>query len=100
VARQVVLLNLLLDFSMQDPRIVFGLACASAELDCDLPRSFYPLFPPALGTPLDLSLAPSALELSVLPDILVLPSDLAPFVKVSSAPPAFAPSPIEFARTR
>lgn len=46
-------------------------------------RSFYPLFPPALGTPLDLNLAPGALELTSLPDVLVLPSDLAPFVKVS-----------------
>lgn len=45
--------------------------------------SFYPLFPPALATPLDLSLAPSALELATLPDVLILPSDLAPFVKVS-----------------
>ncbi|CAM6127178.1 unnamed protein product [Calypogeia fissa] len=47
-------------------------------------RSFYPLFPPPPGTPLDLSLVPEALSISEIPDILILPSDLAPFVKVLS----------------
>ncbi|XP_010250838.1 PREDICTED: DNA polymerase alpha subunit B isoform X2 [Nelumbo nucifera] len=45
-------------------------------------RSFYPLYPPAEGVPLDLSLVPEALQIPSVPDILVLPSDLAPFVKV------------------
>ncbi|KAK9108413.1 hypothetical protein Syun_024424 [Stephania yunnanensis] len=34
--------------------------------------------------PLDLSLAPKALQISSIPDLLILPSDLAPFVKVLS----------------
>ncbi|XAR64436.1 DNA-directed DNA polymerase [Bertholletia excelsa] len=47
-------------------------------------RSFYPLYPPMEGTPLDFSLAPGALQISRIPDILVLSSDLAHFVKVLS----------------
>ncbi|XP_073012947.1 uncharacterized protein [Typha latifolia] len=47
-------------------------------------HSYYPLYPPALGVPLDFSLAPEALEIPSIPDVLVLPSDLAPFVKVLS----------------
>ncbi|KAK9117470.1 hypothetical protein Sjap_016417 [Stephania japonica] len=47
-------------------------------------RSFYPLFPPSEDVPLDLSLAPKALQISSIPDLLILPSDLAPFVKVLS----------------
>ncbi|XP_042506466.1 DNA polymerase alpha subunit B [Macadamia integrifolia] len=47
-------------------------------------HSFYPLYPPSEGVPLDLSLAPEAMQISSIPDILVLPSDLAPFVKVLS----------------
>ncbi|KAL5991145.1 hypothetical protein ACLOJK_012051 [Asimina triloba] len=47
-------------------------------------RSFYPLHPPALGFPLDHSLAPEALHITSLPNILILPSDLAPFIKVLS----------------
>lgn len=47
-------------------------------------RSFYPLYPPAEGIPLDSSLAPEALHLSSIPDILILPSDLAHFVRVVS----------------
>lgn len=46
--------------------------------------SFYPLFPPALGTTLDLSLSPGSLDLPSNVDIMVLPSDLNPFVKVLS----------------
>ncbi|CAK9155820.1 unnamed protein product [Ilex paraguariensis] len=47
-------------------------------------RSFYPLYPPAEGTPLDFSLSPEALQISSIPDILILPSDLAQFVRVLS----------------
>lgn len=46
-------------------------------------QSYYPLYPPA-GVPLDFSLAKEALEISSAPDVLLLPSDLAPFVKVLS----------------
>ncbi|CAL0308757.1 unnamed protein product [Lupinus luteus] len=45
-------------------------------------RSFYPLYPPAESVPLDLSLAPEALQLSLVPDVLILPSDIKYFVKV------------------
>lgn len=41
---------------------------------------FYPLYPPPLGTCLDLT-ADAALQLQQLPDLLLLPSDLAPFAK-------------------
>lgn len=44
--------------------------------------SFYPLYPPAEGVPIDFSLAPEALQMSTDPDILILPSDLAHFVRV------------------
>ncbi|XP_022151968.1 DNA polymerase alpha subunit B isoform X2 [Momordica charantia] len=47
-------------------------------------RSFYPLYPPAEGVPLDFSLAAEALDISVIPDILILPSDMKHFVKVIS----------------
>ncbi|KAG9446635.1 hypothetical protein H6P81_012763 [Aristolochia fimbriata] len=47
-------------------------------------RSYYPLYPPSKGVPLDLSLAPEALQIRDIPDFLVLPSDLAPFIKVLS----------------
>ncbi|KAK3139635.1 hypothetical protein QOZ80_5AG0386660 [Eleusine coracana subsp. coracana] len=47
-------------------------------------HSYYPLYPPAAGVPLDFSLAKEALEISSMPDILLLPSDLAPFAKVLS----------------
>ncbi|KAG0570128.1 hypothetical protein KC19_6G140800 [Ceratodon purpureus] len=49
-------------------------------------RSFYPLFPPAQSVPLDLTLAPGSLDLPSSPDILLLSSNLAPFVKVLSLP--------------
>lgn len=45
-------------------------------------RSFYPLYPPAEGIPLDFSLALEALRLSTLPDLLILPSDIKFFVKL------------------
>lgn len=47
-------------------------------------RSFYPLYPPAESVPLDFSLAPEALSISLIPDILILPSDMKYFVKVLS----------------
>ncbi|GMY26451.1 DNA polymerase alpha subunit B [Fagus crenata] len=47
-------------------------------------RRFYPLYPPVEGIPLDFSLAPEALHISSIPDILILPSDMKFFVKVLS----------------
>ncbi|KAG0455006.1 hypothetical protein HPP92_024298 [Vanilla planifolia] len=47
-------------------------------------HNYYPLYPPSMGVPLDLSLAPEALDISSMPELLLLPSDLAPFVKVLS----------------
>ncbi|CAO2829420.1 unnamed protein product [Amaranthus hypochondriacus] len=47
-------------------------------------RSFYPLYPPSESVPLDFSIAPEALNISSIPHMLILPSDLAPFVKVLS----------------
>lgn len=47
-------------------------------------RSFYPLYPPAESVPLDFSIAPEALYIPSIPQMLILPSDLAPFVKVLS----------------
>ncbi len=46
-------------------------------------RSFYPLYPPQLGTCLDTSES-SQLQLRCSPDLLLLPSDLAPFAKVGT----------------
>ncbi|XP_062157586.1 uncharacterized protein LOC133865235 [Alnus glutinosa] len=48
-------------------------------------QSFYPLYPPAEGIPLDFSLAAEALHISSIPDILILPSDMKYFVKVLSS---------------
>lgn len=45
-------------------------------------QSFYPLHPPAESVPLDSSLAPEALQLPLVPDVLILPSDIKYFVKV------------------
>ncbi|KAH7680879.1 DNA polymerase alpha subunit B protein [Dioscorea alata] len=47
-------------------------------------RRYYPLYPPSVDTPLDLALTPEALDIPSIPDVLILPSDLAPFVKVLS----------------
>ncbi|GAA0154934.1 DNA-directed DNA polymerase [Lithospermum erythrorhizon] len=47
-------------------------------------RSFYPLYPPAEAVPVDFSLAAEVLEISSIPDILIIPSDLANFVRVLS----------------
>lgn len=47
-------------------------------------RSFYPLYPPAEGIPLDFSLAQEALTISTIPDIIILPSDMKYFIKVLS----------------
>ncbi|KAJ9507547.1 hypothetical protein QJQ45_019384, partial [Haematococcus lacustris] len=55
-------------------------------------RSYFPLYPPPLGTCLDLGAA-SALELLALPHLLVLPSDLAPFAKLVTSPPLPQPQP-------
>lgn len=49
------------------------------------PHSFYPLYPPAPGVPLDAALAP-ALAMPVTPDILIVPSELAPFAKTVTLP--------------
>ncbi|KAK7259929.1 hypothetical protein RIF29_25555 [Crotalaria pallida] len=49
-----------------------------------LSSSFYPLYPRAESVPLDLSLAPEALQLSLIPDVLILPSDIKYFVKLLS----------------
>ncbi|ONK57978.1 uncharacterized protein A4U43_C09F6390 [Asparagus officinalis] len=45
-------------------------------------HSYYPLYPPFESVPWDLSLSPEALEIPSIPDLLLLPSDLATFVKV------------------
>ncbi|KAG8493090.1 hypothetical protein CXB51_010645 [Gossypium anomalum] len=45
-------------------------------------QSFYPLYPPAEGVPMDFSLATEALHISSVPDLLILPSDIKYFVKV------------------
>ncbi|XP_009127568.1 DNA polymerase alpha subunit B [Brassica rapa] len=47
-------------------------------------RSFYPLYPPPESLPYDSRLAPQALQISSIPDILLLPSDMKYFVKVLS----------------
>ncbi|KAG7586165.1 DNA polymerase alpha/epsilon subunit B [Arabidopsis thaliana x Arabidopsis arenosa] len=47
-------------------------------------RSFYPLYPPPESLPYDSSLAPKALQISSIPDILLLPSDMRYFVKILS----------------
>ena len=49
--------------------------------------SYYPMYPPAAGAMLDTSLA-SNLQLPVIPDILLLPSDLNPFAKLTTVPAA------------
>ena len=43
--------------------------------------SYYPLYPPPLGACLDTSLG-QALDMPCTPDIVLFPSDLAPFAKV------------------
>ncbi|KAB2031853.1 hypothetical protein ES319_D05G332800v1 [Gossypium barbadense] len=45
-------------------------------------QSFYPLYPPAEGVPMDFSFASEALHISSVPDLLILPSDIKYFVKV------------------
>ncbi|KAL4193658.1 hypothetical protein AMTRI_Chr06g177850 [Amborella trichopoda] len=44
-------------------------------------RCFYPVYPPSVGLPLDFSIAPEALHMASIPDLLLMPSDLAPFIK-------------------
>ena len=55
-----------------------------AALAAHLPtqRSYFPLFPPPADTPLDCSKA-AALDMPCTPDLLVTPSELAPFAKLS-----------------
>jgi DNA polymerase alpha subunit B len=48
-------------------------------------QSFYPLYPPAEEMNLDLELWAKYAALEVTPHILILPSDLRCFVKVSSS---------------
>lgn len=50
-------------------------------------RRFYPLYPAPPGTCLDLT-GDAALALGALPELLLLPSDLAPFAKLLAAPQA------------
>ena len=57
-------------------------SCKSDGLACCVCRSFYPLYPPALGSCLDSSRG-AGLELPCTPDVLLLPSDLTPFAKLS-----------------
>lgn len=45
-------------------------------------RSYYPLFPPPADVPLDCSLGAGGLAMPCTPDLLVTPSDLAPFAKL------------------
>lgn len=45
-------------------------------------RSFFPVYPPPRGALLDTSLAAEHLRLPLIPNILILPSDLAPFAKM------------------
>lgn len=47
-------------------------------------NSFYPLYPQSEDVPLDFSIAPEALDISIVPDILILPSDVKYFVKVNA----------------
>lgn len=45
-------------------------------------RCYYPLFPPPAGVPLDCSRSTAALQMPCTPDLLLTPSDLAPFAKL------------------
>ena len=53
-------------------------------------RSYYPLFPPPTDVPLDCSLGAAGLAMPCTPDLLVTPSDLAPFAKLC---PVHTPPP-------
>lgn len=48
-------------------------------------RSYFPVFPPPPGALLDTSLAAEALQLPVTPDVLLVPSELAPFAQLLPA---------------
>ena len=60
-------------------------------------RSYFPLYPPPAGALLDAAAAGRALPLPCSPDLLLLPSDLAPFARAVPLPdppatPAGAPA--------
>ena len=57
------------------------LHCLISKAPLPPPRSFYPIFPAPSGACLDTSHY-SALQLAACPDLLVLPSNLAPFAKL------------------
>lgn len=59
-------------------------------------NSFYPLYPPAEDIPLDFKLALEALHISSIPDIIILPSDMKYFVKVSHFMPNNSISQLQF----
>lgn len=58
--------------------------CCVGVFAAHIRRRFYPLYPPPLGTCLDLT-GDAALQLHTLPHLLLLPSDLAPFAKAVAA---------------
>jgi len=62
--------------------LCFVLGSEMIRMSFNFWASFYPLYTPAESVPLDFSLAPEALQLSFVPDILILPSDIKYFVKV------------------
>ena len=56
-------------------------------------RCYFPLFPPPLDLPLDTSKAVAALVMpACTPDLLLLPSELAPFAKTLTLPPPPCPA--------
>lgn len=63
--------------------LCFVLGSEMIRMSFNFWASFYPLYTPAESVPLDFSLAPEALQLSSIPDILILPSDIKYFVKVN-----------------
>lgn len=69
----------------QIPWVKVGLGLAAAA------RSYFPLFPPPAGALLDAAAAARALPLPCSPDLLLLPSDLAPFARSIPLPDLPAP---------
>ena len=73
------------------PRRWFGSLCPAVAhplprpgCSCRCPRSYFPLFPPPPGSMLDTSKA-AGLDMPATPDLLLLPSDMAPFAKLAAA---------------